>query len=114
MKYVIAVIALFVATGALAEVGFNGTQLYETCRAKKYGPGDIACTGYVRGFIDAMLIGTLSATMPGPKYCPPKEGLDATQARLIIEKYLRNNPEKLHQHAGFVAAEALFKAFPCP
>jgi len=43
----------------------------------------------------------------------PNEGVSHQQARLIIEKYLREHPEKLHKEAGFIAVEALVAAFLC-
>jgi hypothetical protein len=45
--------------------------------------------------------------------CPPKEGIAVDQARLVIDKYFREHPEKLHEEAGFLAAEAFMAAFPC-
>jgi hypothetical protein len=47
------------------------------------------------------------------KCCPPNGGVSVDQGRLIIEKYMRNNPETLHEQAGVVAGLALVQAFPC-
>jgi hypothetical protein len=32
----------------------------------------------------------------------------------VLIKYLRDNPEQLHQEAGLLTAVAMMKAFPCP
>jgi hypothetical protein len=42
-----------------------------------------------------------------------KDGLSVDQGRLIIEKYLKEHPESLHEEAGLVAGPALLDAFPC-
>jgi hypothetical protein len=45
-------------------------------------------------------------------YCPP-DGFETTQARLIIEKHMKDHPEQLNRPAAVVAAFALQKAFAC-
>jgi Rap1a immunity proteins len=48
----------------------------------------------------------------GTSYCPP-DNLSVPQARLVIEKYFRDHPERLNLPAIAVAANALTQAFPC-
>jgi Rap1a immunity proteins len=92
----------------------TGTQLYQECLDKSKGFQDLACLSYVRGFVDGMFMGGAVAAQFAGQYCPPKDGIDAIQARLIIEKYLRDHPENLHIEVGLLAGTALMAAFPCP
>lgn len=69
---------------------------------------------YVRGFMDGVAMGTVFSEKFAGKYCPPKGGTDAIQARLVVEKFLKEHPEKLHMEAGILAGIALMGAFPCP
>jgi hypothetical protein len=46
-------------------------------------------------------------------YCRAK-GVTVGQQKLIVEKYLRENPDKLHLPFARLALDALQKAFPCP
>jgi hypothetical protein len=91
----------------------TGTQLYQNCQDKKRGLGDLLCIAYVRGLVDGMVVGRAMGMHYATEYCPPEKGISADQARLIVEKYLRDHPEELHQEAGLIAGGALVLAFPC-
>ncbi len=92
---------------------FTGTNLYEACMKEPNSAGDLFCTSYVRGFIDGMLLGDTAAGV-GTRYCGPREGIGVVQGRLIVEKYMRDHPEKLNLPAGNIAFSAMYEAFPCP
>ena len=47
-----------------------------------------------------------------PVSCPPA-GTTPTQARLIVEKYMRDHPEDLHLPAQDIVFAAAGPAFPC-
>tara|TARA_R110001592_G_scaffold359953_2_gene667576 strand:+ start:264 stop:659 length:396 start_codon:yes stop_codon:yes gene_type:complete len=47
------------------------------------------------------------------KICWPKDGTDGQTARIIV-KYLKENPEKLHQDGIQLAMSSLNIAFACP
>jgi hypothetical protein len=47
-----------------------------------------------------------------PVGCPPG-GVTATQARLIVEKYMRDHPDDLHLPAQDIVFAASQLAFPC-
>ena len=104
---IVAVLTAPVSAGAL-----SGVELYQSCQDKKRGVGNIVCTAYIHGLVDGMTMGVASEKFPG-KYCPPDSGISAPQARLIIEKFLRDHPERLHVEAGLVAGLAIIEAFPC-
>ena len=92
----------------------SGAELYQKCSQKRRNVSDISCIAYVRGFVDGMMIGTILGKEKRMVYCPPTDGLAVDQARLIIEKYLKDHPEKLRIEAGYLVGEALVSAFPCP
>jgi hypothetical protein len=104
-------LAILSATNAEA---LTGSDLYQECLDKSRGIEEIGCLSYVRGFVDGIFSGVAIERL-AIGFCPPKEeGLDATQARLIVEKYLREHPEQLHVQAGLLVGSALIAAFPCP
>jgi hypothetical protein len=67
---------------------------------------------YIHGLVDGITMGVASGKFPRA-YCPPESGISTEQARLIVEKFFRNNPEQLHVDAGLVAGLAIIQAFPC-
>jgi hypothetical protein len=91
---------------------FNGMALYQYC--EHHDPDHVyesaLCGFYVRGFLEGMLLG---AGIGAKVFCPPEAGISAPQARLIIEKYMRENPKALNAQVGAVAGAALITAFPC-
>ena len=90
----------------------SGGDLYKFCLASsKASEQETACLSYIRGFVDGMLMGVASEKYSA--YCPPNSGVPMQQALLIVERYLREHPEKLHEEAGFVVGGALIEAFPC-
>jgi hypothetical protein len=106
------VLAVFASPHAAA---FTGTDLYQQCQDKKRGIRDLLCIAYVRGFIDGITAGTaIPRSRHASEFClPEKVAISAEQARLIIEKYLRDHPEQLHEEAELLAATAIMLAFPC-
>jgi len=71
------------------------------------------CTGYVTGVMQALdLARSLSDTQDQKNY-PSLAGIASGQAIRVIVKYLRENPEKLHERAGTLSLAALQRAFPC-
>ena len=90
-----------------------GTLLYRDCHEKTRSIGDAMCVAYIHGFLDGLVIGRVAGEQNPPVLCPPKDGIEVDQGRLIIEKYLRDHPERLHEEAGLLAAAAMLDAFPC-
>jgi len=85
--------------------------LLEQC-AEKTPIGDLGCAAYVKGIADGLRLGAILGA-EGHKFCWPPNGLEPKQARLIIEKYLREHPADLHYSVGEHAALALYQAFVC-
>jgi hypothetical protein len=58
-----------------------------------------------------MLFGYLTHKSEGDVYCPPAGGLSREQAQLVVEKFMNEHPELLHEKAAVVAVAALRSAF---
>lgn len=67
--------------------------------------------GYFGGINDAV-IATCAIFEKEPLYSIPPEGIQAEQIALIVDKYLSENPEKLHLPARACVIVALGLAFP--
>ena len=76
------------------------------------GLGAIYCASYVGGFLDGMSL-TLRASKGNKVVCIPERGITNDQAARILVKYLRENPETLHETGRVSLFVALAKAFPC-
>jgi hypothetical protein len=107
-----AIAAAIVLMSIQSASALSGAELWDQCQDKSKSTLNLACTAYVRGFVDGFFAANTLAEI-GVKTCPPQTGISLTQGRLIIEKYLRENPQELHQQAGGLAMVALIRAFPC-
>jgi hypothetical protein len=77
------------------------------------------CTSYVdipSNTSDGMCIGYVVGVMSVMEYinvlCLPDKSTHA-QAALVVQKYLSDHPEKLHENAEELVIESLQEAFPC-
>jgi hypothetical protein len=95
-----------------AAEAMTGTELYTVCSQRGKDTSSSLCGAYIHGFLDGMTMGYVAHDSV-EKYCPPEDGIAITQGRLIIEKYLRDHPDKLNQDASLLAAFAMMDAFPC-
>jgi hypothetical protein len=93
--------------GAANADDFSGVMLYRYCDHHEHGVEQITCAAFIHGLLDGLALGSSG------NYCFPSGGVSVTQGRLIIEKFMRDRPETLHEQAGFVASRALMSAFPC-
>lgn len=72
----------------------------------------VLCVGYVSGMVDAIQI--LFGRFPEiQSFCLPPKGMSGNQKILIVEKYLKENPNQLHHSARMSVYIAFFQAFPC-
>jgi hypothetical protein len=92
--------------------GLTGNELQEFCSAPESSSKNFACTTYVSGFVAGIETGEGTKRKDTRMWCFP-DGATIGQARLIIEKYMRDNPQSLHQGAPVIAGKALLSAFPC-
>jgi len=114
-KSTAAVLAAFLIVpvqNTLAAERLFGTNLLEHCETD-----DSFCFGFVTGAAIGIHVGS---GMYGMKirdvvWCVPEgaDGISASQHVAVVQKYLRDHPEKLHRPAEELVAEALNQAFPC-
>jgi hypothetical protein len=111
LKTVFGLMLLTSCTTAVAEGVFTANKLRQYC-ADRDAVSDAACTEYIQGFVGGIGAADGSKEKDAKLWCFPK---DATvgQARLVVEKYMRENPEILHKSASFITGTALLFAFPC-
>jgi hypothetical protein len=99
---------LMPARAVAAEDEFSASNLYDYCSEHDKGTKETACTAFIHGLLDGLLLGSSAK-----KYCPPEQGVSVSQGRLIIQKFMRENPKMLNGQAGIAAALAMVVAFPC-
>ena len=86
---------------------YTGNNLVEHCKDKEAYFGSGFCYGYIAG------VGSiLSWASDSYKICVP-DGVTGGQVLSIVRKYLKENPESLHQPADMLVTVALRRAFPC-
>ena len=91
---------------------YSGQQLRANC-ARGEG-SEAACQGYLMGVVDGLevsydALGASQGTcLPDWLHSRPQE------VRKIVVKYLDAHQEDLETGAGYLVADALLKAFPCP
>ena len=74
--------------------------------------GALYCVSYISGFLDSMSL-TAKFTKGKRTVCTPERGVSNDQAARLLVKYLRANPETLHESGRMSLYLALQKAFPC-
>ncbi|MFH2045987.1 MAG: Rap1a/Tai family immunity protein [Pseudomonadota bacterium] len=117
-------IALTIVLFAAAPSFADGNKLLRGCQhmldAAEGKDVDIAgalsggfCVGYLQGMADLNII--YSVVLKDKKeifFCIP-EGVSHEQKARVIVKYLRDHPNKLHEHECGLVLDALREAFPC-
>ncbi len=112
MKAFLAGILLLTTIIVARAQSMTALDLYNNCTGKA-GPELVpTCVAYIAGLMQGLIIAQNLQTA-GVKFCPPKN-ITAGQARLIIEKYMRDHPERLDADPGTFSAGALYAAYPCP
>jgi hypothetical protein len=131
MKRLIAlVIALGFAVSATAQVPVDNSgnkmlsdcgtaaKVLDTSVTYRASPDDMqndllatgSCLGYIQGFRDTEAIH--EQALANATFCIPSE-VENGQLVLVILKYLKANPESLHQNRAFLTFMALGTAYPC-
>jgi hypothetical protein len=114
-RFVLVLILLLTASSAKAQnSNLAGNWLYTVCGASDQ-QGQLICKMWVSGFQAGMVSSQNLARVSKikPASCIPYD-LTADQTKLVIEKFLRDNPQYMQLSAEMVAAYALVIAFPCP
>ena len=59
------------------------------------------------------MVGTIPLDMGRCPLCPPVNGIENEQMKLIVAKWFRDNPGELNNAARVSVVIALAQAFPC-
>jgi hypothetical protein len=89
----------------------SGTTLYEVCFEKRTEINNVVCNGFLYGLVNGLRYGQRIA-QAGKPICFPQD-MQIVQTRLILEKFMKENADKLHGDAADIATGALFISFPC-
>lgn len=106
-----------------ASMAHDGSVLMEDCESAVRKLDNVSmpsdsdlssgvCFGTVQG-VGAMMVYLNSELSGDYKACFPKGGISNAQGARVVLKYLRDNPETLHNDGPFLVMLALHKAFPC-
>jgi hypothetical protein len=63
------------------------------------------CGGYLAGYLDSLAVSIFAGAKQN--ICLPKDGLAGGQAARVIVKWLKENPEKLHENGRVLIYAAL-------
>ena len=102
--------ALFVLCASKSLAGFSGNDLYELCTSDTKSAKAV-CETWISGFQAGIFAANLGAKT-NLSACLPV-GFTGNQAKLIIEKFMKDFPATLHNKAEVVALFALSREFPC-
>ena len=112
----VAVIVSLICSGATAET-LRGDQLLlmltdESSSGMQASINRSRAMGYVQGLLDSYTV--FSTRDPSlDVFCMPEQGVSSAQARILIVKWLKEHPERLHEQARLLVFHALAEAFPC-
>ena len=87
---------------------YNGTKLYNLCRAEN-AIDEALCKGYILGVQDAIYSGHLSDHF---SICLP-EGVEPDQIRLMLVRFIENNPDIMNFAAEGLVAKTLETFYSC-
>lgn len=107
----------------------TGSTLLQLCDGGLSDKGSTGCLFYIVGYLDGVEFGGMISTIQIEGYqdydtahhthqrlvgfCVPENATNG-QIQLVVTKYLRDHPERLHQSAKFLIPDAMTDAFPCP
>ena len=87
---------------------YTGTKLYNLCRANN-ATDEALCEGYILGVQDAIYSGHLSDHF---SICLP-EGVEPDQIRLMLVRFIENNPDIVNFAAEGLVAKTLENSYSC-
>jgi Rap1a immunity proteins len=112
-RFVLPLILLAMVPSAKAQ-NLAGDWLYSVCNSADQ-QGQLICKMWISGFQSGMFSSQqlARANKLKPATCIPNN-VTGDQARLIVQKFMSDNPKYRQLSAELVAAYALEIAFPCP
>ena len=94
---------------SMGSYGLNGNDI--TCDLKTENFDNGYCLGSISAISDMHMIITRIRNVK-PLFCFPEE-VTNEQTIKVINKYMEDNPQDLHQEFNALAIVAIKKAFPC-
>jgi hypothetical protein len=110
MKCAVAVALVLYSASCAAAADFTGLDLQYLCNShddKAVSMCEMWIGGFMRGLSAAQAISKQQRVT-----CLPN-GSTGEQGVLIVQKFLKDSPQLLHQPADVLAFVALTRAFPC-
>ena len=114
MKPIIQIILIILLTFAVVPTNataLTGNKLLKFCEEGMKTPPDYQqsayCNGYITGAVDGMFYLDTQKRL-----CPPKEATREQVTRIVV-KYLKENPQRLHEDYTPIIFSAITEAFPC-
>ena len=107
------IVALFVLVMSMPAQAITGNKLLEVCEdgedqsLSTHFQNNAYCAGYITGITDGLRYLDFEN-----RFCLPK-GVTHGQTQKVVVKYLRENPQRLHEHYVPIILSALKEAFPC-
>ena len=113
MKLLVGVILCCLVLVGPANADFTGNDLHTLCTLDTEKT-KTACRMWITGFLNGLTMAQVLSKQQNkePVTCIPN-GVTGDQARMIVEKYMRDRPNVLHLSGEPIAAFALTRAFPC-
>ncbi len=113
MKRFAVVLASVIVAFPACAADFTGTMLYSACTASDPESRQICgmwISGFTAGVFYSQALARHKHMMPASRL---PDGVTGSQAQLIIEKFMLEHPEHLHEAAEANAIGAFEGAFPC-
>ena len=114
----VSVVTLFVLSMSVYVEAMTGNKLMENC--EKYdvevSQQDYTETGYCAGYITGTIYGMgyfISFLDYENRFCMPTKNLQHGQMVKVVIKYLKDNPQRLHENYTHLIFSAVSEAFPC-
>ena len=101
------ILGTFLSAGS-TKYFYNGTKLYNLCRSDN-ATDEALCEGYILGVQDAIYSGHLSDHF---SICLP-EGVEPDQIRLLLLRFIENNPDIMNFAAEGLVAKTLETSYSC-
>ena len=121
---VLLLLFLLASFQAVAEGMSTGIEFLRACTAvvkhadgigvsPEEGVGSVYCLGYLSGFTDSVRLTAHFYKPQDQRICLPEQGASNEQLARVVTKWLRDNPNDLHESTRLSVMLALQAAFPC-
>ena len=111
--FLAAVLCCLISVGPASAL-FTGNDILKLCTDGNKD-ADRACLMWMTGLGAGMAVSEAMSRheKKEPVVCIP-DGVNGNQIRMIVENYMRDNPNTLHLPADVIAGRAIQRAFPFP